>query len=180
MCGQALFLQCWRVLASLQSMWGGARKVRGSPTTTFGQRRFVWITARLCQKCAQGYPQSRGVALPGSSHGPVRHPPGRDRPRKNPAFFVERRVGRVGGLRKGLKQSLCDDRLQRLSPQFIATPYLAGAGVGAGPGRPSPPRMPPWWSPCPWRSSPPRMPPMGRPRWVWASKVFCCSGVSVA
>ena len=180
MCGQALFFQRWRALASLQSMWGGARKVRGSPTTTFGRRRFLWITAWLCQKFAQGYPQPHGFALPGSSHGPCTAPSRAGPSKKKPGVLCRTPGWQGGEWQRGLKQSLYDDRLQRLSPQFRAMPYLAGAGVGAGPGRPSPPRMPPWWSPCPWRPSPPRMPPMGWPRWAWASKVFCCSGVSVA
>lgn len=74
---------------------GGARKVRGSSTTTFGRRRFVWITAWLCQKCAQGYPQPRGLRTLARLMA-LYGPPEWDRPRKNPAFFVERRVGRVG------------------------------------------------------------------------------------
>lgn len=85
--------------------------------------------------------------------------PPADCPRKNPAFFAESRVIWVwqGGL-----EPPSGGRLQGMLPRPRAIPYLAGAG--AGPGRPSPPRMP----------------PMGRPRWAWASKVFCCSGASVA
>ena len=111
---------------------------------------------------------------------PCTAPSGAGPSKKKPGVLCRTPGWQGGEWQRGLKQSLYDDRLQRLSPQFRATPYLAGAGVGAGPGRPSPPRMPPWWSPCPWRPSPPRMPPMGWPRWAWASKVFCCSGVSVA
>lgn len=111
---------------------------------------------------------------------PCTAPSGAGPSKKKPGVLCRTPGWQGGEWQRGLKQSLGDHRLQRLSPQFRVTPYLAGAGVGAGPGRPSPPRMPPWWSPCPWRPSPPRMPPMGWPRWAWVSKVFCCSGVSVA
>lgn len=68
----------------------------GLVDNNFRAAAFCVDNCLVVPKMCPGLSTAAWVAHPGSSHGPVRPPPEWDRPRKNPAFFVERRVGRVG------------------------------------------------------------------------------------